>query len=322
MLEPSIRRKLDSLRQLPTIPFVISEVLSAVDNVNMSAASLANLIERDQTLTARVLAVANSPFYGFTRRISTIDLAIVLMGLNAIKEIVLSLVLQRFFSVVSNDDFDVKSFWYYSVYCGASSRYLARKLRYRIAGEAFVAGLMHDIGILILIQNFSKQFLEIRRKQFLKRCSFVHAEKLVIKCTHADIGAWLAERWNLPEQLCNAIRNHHSLYVDQILADIKNLKLNKINTDGDIEDKKFNESEQPLTILVAASEWLATEMGFKQWAKESSPSPLYLPNSTIVEIQRHDVLKPESAFEVIKQEILEEYNKAAILNELPSRPLY
>jgi len=154
MLELTIQRKLESLRQLPTVPFVLSEVLNAVDNVNMSAAALASIIERDQSLAARVLAVANSPFYGFSRKISTIDLAIVVLGLNSIKEIVLSLVIKRFFTNIRRDLFDVNAFWQYSVFCGACSRLLARKLDYRIAGEAFVAGLTHDIGYIILIQYF------------------------------------------------------------------------------------------------------------------------------------------------------------------------
>ena len=80
MLDPDIYNKLESLRELPTIPYVISEVLSALDSPSINAARLAALIERDQTLTLRVLRVANSPFYGFPRKISTIDLAIVVLG--------------------------------------------------------------------------------------------------------------------------------------------------------------------------------------------------------------------------------------------------
>ena len=221
MLSPGIQRKLESLTQLPTIPFVISEVLSAVDNTNISASRLGSLIEHDQSLTAKVLKVANSPFYGFSRKISTIDLAIVVMGLNTIKEIVLSLAIQRFFSNINPMNFDIKSFWQYSVFCGASARLLARKLGYRLVGEAFVAGLMHDIGILIIIQYFYDHFKKIRELMRSRGASLIKAEKAVLKSTHCDIGAWIGERWNLPSQLCMSIRFHHSTYAEVQSCDLR-----------------------------------------------------------------------------------------------------
>ncbi len=178
MLDPKIQKKLDSIVELPTIPTVMSQVLAALDNPKLSANQLASLIERDQTLTAKVLKVANSPFYGFARKISTIDLAVVILGINVLKEIVLSLLIQKFFSRLSKSMFDVKSFWNYSLFCGAAAKLLARKLGYKLAGEAFVAGLMHDLGILIIIENFRKQFGEIRKLQKVKNISLTEKYKL------------------------------------------------------------------------------------------------------------------------------------------------
>ena len=122
MLDKKIQKKLESSSQVPTIPHVITQVLNAVEDENLSALALASIIEQDQSLTMRVLTVANSPIYGFSRRISTIDLAIVVMGLKTIKEIVLSLAIQRFFARVRKDLFDTRDFWQYSVFCGAASR--------------------------------------------------------------------------------------------------------------------------------------------------------------------------------------------------------
>lgn len=316
MLDTKLRRRLETMTRIPTIPYVISQVLAAVDNENLSASALAKMIERDQTLTMRVLTVANSPFYGFSRRISTIDLAIVILGLNTIKEIVMSLAIQKFFTNVGKTLFDVKGFWKYSVLCGAAGRVLARKMDYRLAGEAFVAGLVHDIGILILIQYFASDFAEIRKKQRNHGMTFVEAENAVLRCTHADIGAWLARKWKLPENIEQAVLFHHLDYVEAKLIHTR-MQRKKKNPDEDFD--------QPLTIIVALSEWFAAQMGYKSWACEDfRQSNLFLADDLIEEMSDHDLLSPDSVIEVIKQEIQDEYQKASTLNEMINKqvPLY
>lgn len=212
MLSVAVKKKLQTLRDLPAIPTVISQLLHSLDNVDIPAAHIAKLIERDQALTSKILQAANSPFYGFSRKISTIELAVVIMGFNSIKEIVISLVIQKFVKRYSRSLIDINQFWDYSVFCGAAARLLARRLGYRLAGEAFVAGLMHDMGVLILVQNFTNDFRTIKALQEDGKISLVAAEEIVLGCTHADIGAWLAEKWNLPEQLVNSIQYHHTPY--------------------------------------------------------------------------------------------------------------
>lgn len=212
MLTNAVKRKLQTLRDLPAIPTVISQLLRSLDNIDIPASQIAKLIERDQALTSKILQAANSPLYGFSRKISTVELAVVIMGFNSIKEIVISLVVQKFVKKYSKSLIDINQFWTYSVFCGAASRLLARKLGYRLAGEAFVAGLMHDMGILILIQHFNSDFRKIKVIQEEHKYSLVAAEEIVLGCTHADIGAWLAEKWNLPSQLVDAIQYHHTPY--------------------------------------------------------------------------------------------------------------
>ncbi len=310
MLDPKIQKKLDSLTELPTIPTIMSQVLSALDNPNLSASQLASIIERDQTLTAKVLRVANSPLYGFARRISTIDLAVVILGINVLKEIVLGLLIQKFFSRLSKNMFDIKSFWEYSLFCGAASRLIARKLGYKLAGEAFVAGLMHDLGILIIIEYFRKQFAEIRDLQKHRNMSLIQAEIAVLNCTHAEIGTWLAERWNLPPRLCLAIRNHHVPY-KQLLDDkrIKSLS----------EDLNFHEIEEPLTAIVSLAEWFAWQLGYKAWDKQFQQPEYYLSDELFEDFSQDDFLHPDSAFDLLKNEILDEYKKAAVFGEMQIR---
>jgi HD-like signal output (HDOD) protein len=329
MLNPTIRRKLESLNSLPTIPYIITQVLNIVDNTEISANQLASVIEKDQSLAAKVLAVANSPFYGFSRKIATIDLAVVVLGLNTIKEIVLSLAIQKFFANVRKDLFDVNAFWQYSVFCGAAARVLARKIGYRLVGEAFVAGLMHDIGILIIVQYFSQKFKEIKKIKELRGLSFVEAENAVIYSDHSDIGSWIVEKWQLPSKLAEAIRFHHKSFAE--VKEIIFKRESDDNTDNDSNPNSDRQSssdmpnkdiDQPLALLVAMSEWFANEMGFKAWAKEDKTSELYLANDIINDIKEHDLLSPESAFELLKKEITTEFEKASVLNTMIAKPIY
>ncbi len=313
MLDPAVKKKLESLTRLPAIPYVMSQVMQALDNPDISAPALAAVIEKDQALTGRVLTVANSPFYGFARRISTIDLAIVVLGTNAIREIVISLLVSKFF-IKRVNNFDVKGFWHYSVFCGACARVLARKLGYRLAGEAFVAGLMHDIGIVILTQYFSREYAKIVSIQSKYNLPMVEAEKKVLRGTHGDLGVWIAERWNLPGQLCDAILYHHASYLE-----VKKLEQ---KTHRPTSETIIEGVEQPLTLITAMTEWFAAEMGFKGWTLEEKPSPLYLAVETLEDIKSHDILSPESAVEMLKREIAEEYEKASAIQAMQEKPLY
>jgi HD-like signal output (HDOD) protein len=307
MLNKNILHKLESIRNLPTMPIIVSEVLAAVDNPKSSAASLAKLIEKDQALTARVLRIANSPFYGYTRKISTIDLAIVIMGFNTLKEIVLSIVIQRFFSKVKVTVFNLKDFWQYGLFCGSSARLLSRKLGYKLAGEAFVAGLMHDIGILIIAEYFTPKFKEIKDYMSTHQVSLIDAEQAVLECTHPEIGAWMADKWNLPEKMVLALRYHHTNF--SYLA--KN-----VVTEMPSDDNMISDIEQPLTAMVSLAEWFAQILGFKNWVDEPVVPEYYLSSEVFGEFSINDIMDSESALFALRTELLDEFSKANIFNDL------
>ncbi|MEO6096109.1 MAG: HDOD domain-containing protein, partial [Fibrobacteria bacterium] len=178
------------------------------DNPKTSASSLSNLIMRDQVLTAKILKMANSSFYAFPRQISTVKLALVVLGFENVKEMALSLSVLNSFKGENNKHFDTSMFWQHSVSVGACTRMLARETCYRLAGEAFVAGLLHDIGKVVLNQYLPKEFAEIQTLIFDKGFTCDQAEEAILGVTHAEVGAWLAERWNLPVILVEAIRYH------------------------------------------------------------------------------------------------------------------
>jgi HD-like signal output (HDOD) protein len=211
MMSPEyIKEKVQSIIQLPTLPNVAMEVVDMVDNPKVSASKLGKVISTDQGLTAKVLKIANSPFYGFPKKISTIDFAIIVLGYDALKEIVISISLVSSLQKKSDTFFDAKIFWDHAIGSGVLARRLARDLGYRISGEVFVGGLLHDMGVSVLHRYFKNEYkrvVEIARETDL---TFLEAEESVLGVTHGEVGGWLAERWNLPDHLVEAISLHHT----------------------------------------------------------------------------------------------------------------
>jgi putative nucleotidyltransferase with HDIG domain len=204
-----IKRITESIISLPTLPTVVSKMIDLVDNPRTSAASLARLISSDQALTARILKLANSAYYGFPREITTVNMAIVVLGFNTVKDVGLSLsVFEVFKDTHSSPYFKSTEFWQHSIACGVAAKAVARRLLPRLAGEAFVAGLLHDIGKVILNQYLHTEFETIMQRVQEGR-GLDEAEIEILATTHGQVGGWLAEKWNLPEMIAESIGYHH-----------------------------------------------------------------------------------------------------------------
>jgi putative nucleotidyltransferase with HDIG domain len=186
-------------------------VTRLVNQSNTSAKQVANALSTDQVLTARVLRMANSAFYGAPRRISTLTDAIVLLGMRSIRDIAMSVSCQDMLDrEVYGYGIRRGDLWKHSSCCGFAAQALARKAKYQIAEEAFVAGLLHDIGKVIISHMLADEFVEIMRLACENGVPFLDAERDILGFEHAEIGARMAERWNLPPQLVTTIRYHHT----------------------------------------------------------------------------------------------------------------
>jgi len=249
---PGIKQKIQNILQLIPFPAVAIEVVRLVDNPKTSAAKLGEVISQDQALAAKVLKVANSPFYGFPKQISTINFAIVVLGFETLKEIVLSVSLASSLANKLDKDFDLEKFWRHSLLVGITTKHLAKDLGYRVSGEAFTAGLLHDIGILVIAQYFEKEFKQI--VQIGKRHEFTFEQierRFLDNSTHYEIGSWLAERWNFPHQLVEAIAFHHQPHLAPknpilpslvYLAEYICFKAEIFNIEYGNHDKSFDEN--------------------------------------------------------------------------------
>ena len=195
---------------LPTLPLVALEVTRLAENPLTSVPDMVRLIRNDPALTANVLRAANSGYYGMPRRIDSLNMALVVLGMREVSNLVTSLsVLQTFAESPEINSFDMPAFWEHSAGCAEIARVVATRLHLRLHEAEFTAGLLHDIGKIVLDQFFHDEFRQARELETHENISSLEAERQVMGVDHAEIGAWLAETWSLPPAIAEAIRYHH-----------------------------------------------------------------------------------------------------------------
>jgi putative nucleotidyltransferase with HDIG domain len=205
-----IKREIEEIGALPTLPDIPAKILQYIASDTSSMDDISRIIERDPPLAAAVLKVANSAYYGMPQRVASLPLALTILGLNEIISIITSISVVRVFAVGKRACvFDRAKFWQHSFGCATAARMLARDLRVRSGGSEFAAGLLHDIGKLILDQFFHAKLREIIRLREEESLTPIEAELRVMGIDHATLGSWLAEQWNLPAILVEAIAYHH-----------------------------------------------------------------------------------------------------------------
>lgn len=208
--QEKLKKVVDRIQSIPTLPDMLSKINRMMLNPRTSAKEVAQLISSDPSITSKVLRVVNSSFYGFPRRITTISHAIVILGFNAIKSIVLSSTIFDVFKKDGKSGFDRMEFWKHSIGCGAAARVLGQKAGSASLEEIFIAGLLHDVGRIVLDQFDAEQFAEVVKLVRARDCRMMDAEEEVFGVSHADVGAWLFEKWSLSPGLVETTRCHHN----------------------------------------------------------------------------------------------------------------
>jgi HD-like signal output (HDOD) protein len=210
-VQDRVRKLVERVQGLPTLPSMLNNINQMILNPRTSAKEVSQVISSDPALTAKVLRVVNSSFYGFPNRITTVTHAIVILGFNTVKSIVLSsTIFDVFRRTVKPGDFDRTEFWKHSIGCGSAAKVLAQRLGYPMPEELFIAGLLHDVGKIVLDQFLPDKFAEIVGLVRKNDCLIYEAEQQVLGATHADVGAWLFEKWNLSRGLVETTRFHHN----------------------------------------------------------------------------------------------------------------
>ncbi|NCC24612.1 MAG: HDOD domain-containing protein [Deltaproteobacteria bacterium] len=194
-----------AVKSLPTLPTALEKVTKLVEDPNSSTEQIAKLICRDQVLSAKVLKMVNSPIYGFPGRIGTIQHALVLLGFNVIRGIIIS---TSVFDIMTTN---MVGLWEHSLGCAMASSAVAKAAGFKDPEEYAVAGLLHDIGkVLAAVQlpDLKAEADELVRTEDL---TYLEAERRVFGFGHDRINMWLAEHWNLPLRLKEGLVLHHRL---------------------------------------------------------------------------------------------------------------
>lgn len=211
-----ILEKISTISTIPTLPTVLDKITSLLKNPQTSADEIGKAITTDQVLASKVLKLVNSAFYGFPGRISTITHAVVILGFSTIKNIVLTASIFDAFKKEKDSSvgFNMEKFWFHSVACGATAQTIARHVGNKDREECFIAGLIHDIGKIVLYQNLPTEFNEIFQHARQNDILFYESEKELFNTTHQEVGGIIVKNWNLPLNLQNAVCNHHSISKD------------------------------------------------------------------------------------------------------------
>ena len=209
--ETVIAKGISLVGELSTLPEVTVRIIEIVEDPRSTARDLHEIIKNDPALSAKVLKVVNSAFYGLPGQVASVDRAIILLGLSAVKNIAIAASIARLFKGGKlSDDFSAKDLWRHSVAVGVCARLISKASGVVAGGdEVFLAGLIHDLGLLVERQAFSKQLGEVIQRTKAGEGTFLEMENLVIGADHQGFGEALTTKWKFPRHLRAAVGFHH-----------------------------------------------------------------------------------------------------------------
>lgn len=199
----ALRERIENLANLPTLPGVVQVITRMVDVDEVSAKDIADVISRDQVLTSKILKMVNSPVYGFPERIASVSHALVLLGFNTIKSVVLTT------AVFDQLGKERPGFWQHSLGTALVSKHIARTIKLADPDEIMMAGLLHDLGKVVLAFVAPEDYAAALMIADLGAKSIRAAEIEVFGVDHCDVGGWVCKGWRLPARLCDAVIHHH-----------------------------------------------------------------------------------------------------------------
>src|SRR3954469_23992597 len=205
-------RVLDAVKKVnsfATLPEVTGKIIATVEDPKSTASTLHKIVSHDPALVTRIMKVVNSAFYGLPGQIGSIERAIVLLGLNGGKNIAVAASLgQLFRGAKLNAKFTAKDLWRHCIAVGVAARDLARQMKLPMADEAFLAGMIPDVGILISLQLHPEQLRTVCDRAAAGGGDFCELEREVIGLDHQQLGMGLAEHWKFPRP-CQLVAGYH-----------------------------------------------------------------------------------------------------------------
>jgi putative nucleotidyltransferase with HDIG domain len=205
------RELVKGIAKLASLPEVCVRVNEMVDDPRSSAADIGRVISRDTALTAQLLRMANSAFYNFPSKVDTISRAVTVVGERELRYLVLALSAVRTFSQIPVEMINMASFWRHSVYCGVVARLVASHCHVLHSERLFVAGLLHDLGKLVMMNRAPEQEKIALTQSDAGEKELHIAEQELFGFDHAEVGSILLRQWNIPAALCETVACHHDI---------------------------------------------------------------------------------------------------------------
>jgi len=205
----SLREMVSNLSTVPSLPALYSELMDEVNSVDPSIKHIGQIVEKDIGMTVKILQIVNSAFFGLQRHISNATDAVMFLGIDTITSLTLSLGIFAQFDGKTISREMVEEFRAHSESVGAMAKLLASTEKPETAGDAFTAGLVHDIGELVLAYNMPEEYKKSRELAAVEKMPLLDAETEVFGATHAEIGAYLLSLWGIPWTVVEAVAYHH-----------------------------------------------------------------------------------------------------------------
>jgi HD-like signal output (HDOD) protein len=215
MLHPEMRDEIKKLKEIPTLPVIIGKIIRMLHNERTYLPDLVEIIKHDQSIASRIVAVANTPFFGCRSKINSIDQAILMLGFDLVKSIAVSV---SIFSIFSVPYPVMKKMWYHSYKAALLAGILSLKIPEAYNGVCFLAGLLHDIGrvVLMSIQKFQHYKDRLQAIYSMTSSNLLLWEKEIFKCTHAEAGGYFLEDLSFPPEIFLPVYHHHNLNIEEV----------------------------------------------------------------------------------------------------------
>ena len=209
-LPPHLQKATSRLTEISSLPEITTKIVQIVEDPRATAADMHDIVKNDPALATKILKVVNSAFYGLPSQIASLDRAIIMLGLSAVKNIALAASLaQMFKGDPISDRFTPQDLWRHCISVGVCARMLAKRARVPQPDEYFVSGLVHDMGLLVVGQLFRGKLQEVAERCLAQPQDYCAAEQEMIGADHQAFGAALAEKWKFPPALRYATAYHH-----------------------------------------------------------------------------------------------------------------
>ena len=246
--------RVSRMKSLPSLPTLYSRILKELQQPGASIKRIGDIIARDVGMTAKILQLVNSAFFGLPRHISSPSQAVSLLGLDTVRALVLSIQVFAGFEKTGVDNFSIESLWRHSVNVSQCANYIARavNLEQKSIDDALMAGLLHDVGKLVLAVNSPGEYNSALALAKSKQMELWRAEKEVFGASHAEVGAYLMGLWGLPDSIVEALAFHHrpsecpyASFTSLTAVHIANV----FDHDKDTKEKGIPESQADLEYL-------------------------------------------------------------------------